>query len=390
MVESAHVGRRAAVRDDRELERLLEEAAKVRGNTLWSDARRRFRSSPVARWSLRFLILAFVVSFFAPLLPLAPHARVRLSEKTLAPFAEPLRQDGLFFRHGWPERFDGGASEEDRDALRRAAMDRLCADAGVIAGAMIRVRASIFGDFELTPLVGTDVLGRCLLSRILWGGRVSLMVGIVATLVSLLIGVTYGAFSGYVGGRVDQYMMRFVDVLYSIPFIFIVIFLMTFLRAQQTATTGRGDKILVFFVIIGAIYWLTMARVVRGQVLSLKHREFVEASKVLGGGTWHVLMRHVLPNVMSVVLVYLTLTIPRVMLFEAFLSFLGLGVEPPDVSWGMLAADALGAINPLRVYWWFVLFPSLALGSTLLALNFVGDGLRDALDPRLMEKRARR
>ena len=226
-----------------------------------------------------------------------------------------------------------------------------------------------------------------MLSRILWGGRLSLMVGLVATIVSLLIGVTYGALSGYLGGRVDNLMMRIVDVLYSVPFIFVVIFIITIIRSNQAWFESHGiSRRVVFFAVIGAVYWLTMARVVRGQVLSLKHKEFIEASQVLGAGTSRILFRHLIPNVFSVVLVYLTLTIPRVMLFEAFLSFLGLGVEAPDVSWGLLANDGIEAINGLRVYWWFVLFPGLALGGTLFALNFLGDGLRDALDPRLEEK----
>jgi oligopeptide transport system permease protein len=209
----------------------------------------------------------------------------------------------------------------------------------------------------------------------------------VATLVSLLIGVSYGALSGYLGGRWDNFMMRIVDILYSIPFIFVVIFLITVIRANQDELEKWGiSRMTLFFAVIGAIYWLTMARVVRGQVLSVKHQEYVEAAKALGASTGRILARHLVPNVFSVILVYLTLTIPRVMLFEAFLSFLGLGVEAPDVSWGMLAADGLGAINPIRVYWWFVLFPGLALGLTLLALNFLGDGLRDALDPRLKDR----
>lgn len=371
-------------RSEAELQRLLQEASKVRGNTLWSDARRRFRRNRVSRVSLYFLVLMAFLAFVTPLLPLAPHARVRLAEQALPPLAEQLTSEGTVFRRGWPARPAQGLSDAEVQAQYEQRVDQLCDEAGILASPLIRVRAMIFGDREITPLLGTDVLGRCLLSRILWGGRVSLLVGLVATLVSLIIGVTYGALSGYLGGRVDQLMMRFVDVLYSIPFIFVVIFLMTLLRAQSE--TSRGEKLLVFFTVIGAIYWLTMARVVRGQVLSLKHKEFVEAAQVLGASTSHVIRRHLLPNVFSVVLVYLTLTIPRVMLFEAFLSFLGLGVEPPDVSWGMLAADALGAVNPLRVYWWFVLFPSLALGTTLLALNFLGDGLRDALDPKLAEK----
>ncbi|MFQ5505123.1 MAG: ABC transporter permease, partial [Planctomycetota bacterium] len=223
-----------------------------------------------------------------------------------------------------------------------------------------------------------------ILSRILWGGRISLMVGLIATLVSLLVGVTYGAVSGYLGGIWDNLMMRAVDVMYSIPFIFVVIFLITVIRDNARLVDELGlTRLDLFFAVVGLIYWLTMARVVRGQVLSLKENEFIDAARATGAGVRRILFKHLLPNVFSVVLVYLTLTIPRVMLFEAFLSFLGLGVEPPDVSWGMLAADGLGAITPLSVHWWFVVFPGMALGLTLLALNFLGDGLRDALDPRL-------
>jgi oligopeptide transport system permease protein len=184
-------------------------------------------------------------------------------------------------------------------------------------------------------------------------------------------------------------MMRVVDILYSIPFIFVVIFITSILNEDSVARRleqyGIG-RITVFYFVVGAIYWLTMARVVRGQVISLKHELFVEAARALGAGRRRIIFRHLLPNVMSVVLVYLTLTIPRVMLFEAFLSFLGLGVEAPDVSWGLLAKEGIEVITPVRIYWWLVLFPSAALGATLLALNFLGDGLRDALDPRLRDR----
>ena len=254
---------------------------------------------------------------------------------------------------------------------------------------LVRTRYALFGDRQLNSLFGRDLLGRDLLSRTFWGARISLMVGLVATIVSLVIGVTYGAVSGYFGGWVDDVMMRIVDVLYSIPFIFVVIFILTILNEERIAERLQAwgiTKISVFYVVVGAIYWLTMARVVRGQIISLKHQDFVEAARALGAKPWRIIFRHLLPNVMSVVLVYLTLTIPRVMLFEAFLSFLGLGVEPPDVSWGLLANEGIKVITPVKIYWWLVVFPSLALGSTLLALNFLGDGLRDALDPRLKDQ----
>ncbi len=228
-------------------------------------------------------------------------------------------------------------------------------------------------------------------SRVFWGARISIVVGIVATLVSLLIGVTYGAVSGYVGGWLDDVMMRFVDILYSIPFIFVVIFIITVLSDEKIKSKledwGIG-RITIFYFVVGAIYWLTMARVVRGQVISLRTEPFIESAKAVGASQSRIISLHILPNLLSVVIVYLTLTIPRVMLFEAFLSFLGLGVEPPDVSWGLLANEGIKVITPIKIYWWLIVFPSLALGTTLYALNFLGDGLRDALDPKLASRRS--
>ncbi|QDS97885.1 ABC transporter permease [Adhaeretor mobilis] len=258
-----------------------------------------------------------------------------------------------------------------------------------ISRQFVKWRYAIFGNRSLNSICGRDVLGRDLLSRVFWGARVSLVVGLVATFVSLVIGVTYGAVAGYFGGWIDDAMMRFVDVLYSVPFIFVVIFIITILGeesvARELAYWGIG-RITIFFVVVGAIYWLTMSRVVRGQVISLKNEPFIEAARSLGAGHARIIFRHILPNVFSVVLVYLTLTIPKVMLFEAFLSFLGLGVEPPNVSWGLLANEGIKVMSPVKIYWWLILFPSLALGSTLLALNLLGDGLRDALDPKLRKE----
>ena len=217
--------------------------------------------------------------------------------------------------------------------------------------------------------LGTDALGRDQLTRLLYGGRVSLMVGIVATVVALVIGVTYGAISGYSGGKLDALMMRIVDIIYALPFTIFVILLMVFF--------GRDIRLL--FVAIGAVEWLTMARIVRGQVQSLKKQEFIEAARALGLGRGRIIFTHVIPNILGPIIVYSTLTVPAVMLLEAFLSFLGLGVQPPMSSWGLMIKDGADRMEESP---WLLIFPGLTLAITLFCLNFLGDGLRDALDVR--------
>lgn len=284
-------------------------AAAVAGppRSLWSDARRRLarnRAAVAAAWFLAFVVL---VCFAAPWLP---------------GLSDPAAQD-----------------------LR--------------LGAALPTGAH--------PL-GTDELGRDLLARVLYGGRISLLVGLVGTLVSLLVGVSWGAVAGYAGGKLDEFMMRAVDVLYALPNIFLVILLLVFF----------SRSLLMLFVALGLVQWLTMARIVRGQVLTLKRQTFVEAARALGATDRSIVFRHIVPNTLGPVIVYATLTVPAVILQEAFLSFLGLGVQPPDASWGTLIAD--GA-RVMALFPWLVVFPGLALSLTLLAFNFLGDGLRDALDP---------
>jgi len=272
------------------------------------------------------------------------------------------------------------------DALRRLLRNRAAVAGMVVLGLL--VLAAIFGpyltayrydevnksDVWFAPLqhghlMGTDALGRDLLARLLIGLRVSLAIGFVATFVSLVIGVAWGSVAGFVGGRLDEAMMRFVDVLYSLPFIFFVILLMvTF-----------GSNFILIFVAIGAVEWLTMSRIVRGQTLTLKHKEFVEAARAAGLDRGGIIARHIVPNLLGPVVVYVTLTIPAVILAESFLSFLGLGVQPPMASLGTLIAN--GA-SDMELAPWLLIFPSAVMVITLMSFNFIGDGLRDAIDPK--------
>jgi oligopeptide transport system permease protein len=326
----------------------------------WRRALLRLRKDRPAWWCLLFLSAFGLLSLAAPLLPLRSPVTIALQDEPRPPVA-PWRS---FAEHGFQP-----------DYWELSAVD----------SALVRARRSAFGDWQTSSWLGTDAKGRDLLARIVWGSRTSILAALVAALTSLVLGVGWGATAALAGGRIDNLMMRVVDALYALPFIFLVIFLVTIVNAYRAELSDRYgiDRETVFFVVIGAVYWLTMARVVRGEVLALKQREFVQAARVQGASPARILCVHILPNVLPVVIVYLTLSIPAIMLFEAFLSFLGLGIEPPKVSWGLLAADGTEAVNPIHTAWWLVLAPAAAMATTLLALNVLGDGLRDALDPKL-------
>jgi oligopeptide transport system permease protein len=293
-------------------------AQAVAGRSLWADARRRLLKNRAAMAGIAVLAVIALMALLAPLLSAYPYDEIDYNVIACAPDWWP-----------WSAACNAGGSH----------------------------------------WFGTDASGRDLFVRVLYGARVSLAVGLIATLVSLLIGVTYGAIAGYAGGRTDNLMMRFVDILYSLPFIFLVIILMVI----------SDGNFFMLFVAIGAVEWLTMARIVRGQTLSIKQKEFIEAARAGGVRGWDIIRRHVIPNSVGPVVVYVTLTVPGVILTESFLSFLGLGIHEPLTSWGTLIYDGSGQMEAAP---WTLVFPALFMAVTLFCFNFIGDGLRDALDPR--------
>jgi oligopeptide transport system permease protein len=248
---------------------------------------------------------------------------------------------------------------------------------------------SLLAPSPLHPF-GTDLNGRDLLYRVLLGAQISLLVGVAGAAVSFIIGTSYGMIAGYLGGSVDSLMMRLVDILYAIPRLIFLLILISaidpILRANLAAHGFQSlvgySKIFILVACLGFTEWLTMARIIRGQVLSLKSQEFVVAARSIGQSHWNIIWQHLFPNLIGVAIVYLTLTVPSVILDESFLSFLGVGIQAPLASWGLLLSDAAQVINPIKGYWWLLVFPAIAMGSTLVALNFLGDGLRDAFDPR--------
>tara|TARA_B100000519_G_scaffold193588_1_gene196352 strand:- start:1543 stop:2739 length:1197 start_codon:yes stop_codon:yes gene_type:complete len=389
-----------------ELERLtkiLREAHDVQGVSLWADGWKRLKRNRAAMTSLWILGVIVTLALLTPMLPLqSPIFQDVKNRELLPPQWDSFSLDIQAYDRGTADLEKQSSAAQGRDKEEYTRLVSLIAareqthpiklywnNPGTLVTWMIQLRMAIFGDYCIPSIFGTDKLGRDVLSRVFWGSRVSLACGFIATFVSLIIGVSYGAISGYLGGRVDNIMMRIVDVFYSIPFIFIVIFIMSFLSSpgiREPLQENGIEQIHVFFLLIGAIYWLTMARVVRGQVISLKNDQFIEAAKTIGATRMQIVFRHLVPNVMGIVIVYLTLTIPAVIRFEAFLSFLGMGVNAPDISWGLLVNEGVQVITVVKSYWWMIAFSGMALAMTLFALNFLGDGVRDALDPKLKNK----
>ena len=361
----------------------------VQGRSLWADARRRLLANRAAMTSLVILVLIALASLIGPLFSPHDYDQIYRSYIRVPPsltayphndMVPDLVEEGLRRSRATVTDLSidddtlyltlTGERELDPRLVRGLERSGDFSGAQVVDtaddGRRLMVEATIARHYFV---LGTDNNGRDLLTRIFLGGRISLMIGLLATGVSIVIGVSYGAIAGYLGGRADHIMMRVVDILYSIPFMFFVILLVVFF----------GRNIVLIFIAVGAIEWLDMARIVRGQTLSLKRKEFIEAAVASGVRSRTVIWRHIVPNALGPVAVYMTLMVPKVILLESFLSFLGLGVQEPMTSWGVLIAD--GANNMVAAPW-MLISPAIVLATSLFCLNFIGDGLRDALDPK--------
>lgn len=375
-------------------EEAMKAAETVKGRSLWQDARRRLFRNKATVVSMIVLSIIILLALFAPYLSIHrydtqdynqvgcyPSSMIDMSKLNPPEGADPdsaAYKAYQQYNDEYPERVQCGLGIIASYEQAKSDFELYCS-AGNSATAPPEIncaRAPQQDDF--THVLGTDAIGRDLWVRTLYGARVSLSVGVVASFVALMIGVMYGATAGYAGGRVDAFMMRFVDIMYALPFIFFVIILMT-VTADIPFFKDPFNRFILVFAAIGAVEWLTMARIVRGQTLSIKRKEYVEAAVAAGVSNAKIIRRHVIPNVIGPVIVFVTLTIPSTMLAESFLSFLGLGVQEPMTSWGVLISD--GA-NEMETKPWLLIFPALMMAVTLFCFNFIGDGLRDALDPK--------
>ncbi len=334
--------------------------------SLWQDAWHRLKANRLAMFGLGFFLFISILSYLGPLFYAHSPEEISLSLGATNPLSKATLVE---------VRFDEEKQTPDEVITLQEFIDVYAEDpetdvANLSVNPTTELMGIYFSKIERFHFLGTDNKGRDLLARIMQGGSISLGVGFLATLVSLLIGVAYGAIAGYVGGKVDSFLMRIVDILYALPFLIFVILLMV-------AFEGFEHQILLIFVAIGAVEWLTMARIVRGQVVNLKNMEFVEAAKATGVKTIAIIARHLAPNILGPVIVYATLLIPAVMLLESTLSFLGLGVQAPNASWGTMIKE--GA-ERMQAYPWLLIIPAGFFSLTLFAMNFLGDGLRDALD----------
>ncbi|MDR1929894.1 MAG: ABC transporter permease [Treponema sp.] len=328
----------------------------VKPVSLSQDAWRRLRKNKMAIFGLVVVLFYFLVSIFAPILPIYPFERQEIHHIYLPPSFERAGTVMLRTREAYLARVMAREGRTGYNAAEQAELEAMRAD------------------IETNPLhqriyiLGTDILGRDVLSRIIYGGRISIGIGVLGSITALFIGIFFGAVAGYAGGRVDDLIMRFVDVMYGLPYMLIVIILMAIM----------GRNVFILFIAIALVSWLTIARVVRGQIISLKNAEFVQAAKSVGAGTPRIILKHLLPNTLGIIIVYSTLSLPQFIMNESFLSFLGLGVSAPLASWGSLVSEG---VKGMELYPWLLIAPAAAMTLFLFAMNFLGDGLRDSFDP---------
>ena len=343
----------------------------LKGSSLWKDAWKRLKKNKMAVFSAAIILLYAFLSLFAGLLPIYSYKKQFLDHQYLPPSF--IKTAGELLLEKKQKELLREAGRKNRQALNSEEQAvlaelkiRIEKETAVVNGKTIKIH-------ERRYLFGTDSLGRDLLARVIYGGQVSIAIGLIGTLVSVFIGITVGSVAGYLGGKVDYILMRIVDIIYSLPYLLlVVIFIALF-----------GRNILNLFFALAIISWLTVARVVRGQIISLKNSEFVEAAKSVGAGTGRIIFRHLVPNTLGIIIVFATLRIPVFIMYEAFLSFLGIGVQAPFASWGSLVRDG---VQGMSLYPWRLFFPAIAMVGFLFCMNFLGDGMRDALDPQSKNK----
>ena len=324
--------------------------------SLWADAWKRLTKNRLSYISFWIVFVYIVIAVTAPLLPLYPYAEQIIDHANLSPSLKPAGEVLLASKESY---FKKVMKKEGRTTYSSAEQEELD-----------NIKRSIKTDSiqQRHYILGTDSLGRDMLSRTIYGGRISMLIGLVGTVTALLIGILVGAIAGYVGGVTDNVLMRFVDILYGLPYMLMVIIMMAIL----------GRNVAILFVAIALVSWLTISRVVRGQVMTLKNTEFVQAARSMGASSWHIIIHHLIPNSLGIIIAYATLSIPEFIMSESFLSFLGLGVSAPLASWGSLVSNG---VQGMELYPWILLVPAVAMTIFLFAMNFLGDGIRDAFDP---------